>query len=896
MGTQYDRGGEIDINGLLLLAASRPQEALANARALLAARPSPADASVAHQAAGVVLRDFGDVDAAIGELRAALRLARRSGIADRETDVLATLGASLVYAGHTARGLTALDLAARQAGGVLAGRVRLRRGIALSIVGRNREALADLSQSAAVLRRAGDSIWEARALTARAGVHLAFGSTQRADADFSTAERLFAKTSQELETAYAIHNRGLVAFRSGDLPAALAVLDEAQHRYRQLDLVEPDLSIDRCGVLLAAGLSADALGEADLAIMHLRRTRGQPTKRAELLLLAASAALDGSDPQTALLRARDAQRLFAAQDRDWWRVHAQFLVVKASYATGVASATLLRSATATAVRLEKLGSVDAARAHLLAGQLALAVQRWPDATAHLTAAARGRRRGTAMSRATGWLAQALLAETAGQPRRLLGACRSGLNVLDEHRLTLGAAELRAQATAHGAQLAMLAQRHAVRTASPRLLLTWSERWRATALAVPPVRPPDDRELGADLAALRYVTSRLDKARAGEAPTTMLVREQLRLEAAVRGRTLRTPGAARAGHALVDIDALLRELGPGQLLQVVDVDGTLYVLVCGAGRVRRLVAGRSQEAARETEFVRSGLRRLARQNSPQDRRSTAAILDAGGRKLEAALLGQAARQLGDGPLVIVPPARFHAVPWALLPSLRDRAISIAPSAAAWLRARAIDPPPSRRVTVVCGPGLDAARAEAPAVAAMYSASTAAASTAAGSTDAAGAYQDVTLLQDGDATAGQVLDAIDGAWLAHIAAHGTFRADSPLFSSLRMADGPLTVYDFERLRRAPYRLVLPSCDSGLMAPAGADELLGLVSSLLPQGTAGILASVVPLNDSAAAELMPQLHRWLAAGRTLAESLPALRRDLGNDPLLVGTGCSLVALGAA
>ena len=43
----------------------------------------------------------------------------------------------------------------------------------------------------------------------------------------------------------------------------------------------------------------------------------------------------------------------------------------------------------------------------------------------------------------------------------------------------------------------------------------------------------------------------------------------------------------------------------------------------------------------------------------------------------------------------------------------------------------------------------------------------------------------MLADGTATARRVLGALDGAPLAHIAAHGTFRADSPLFSSLRMA---------------------------------------------------------------------------------------------------------------
>ena len=65
---------------------------------------------------------------------------------------------------------------------------------------------------------------------------------------------------------------------------------------------------------------------------------------------------------------------------------------------------------------------------------------------------------------------------------MLAACRRGLDVLDEYRLTLGASELRAQATVHGAELAALAQRHAAQARRPRLLLTWSERWRATAWA------------------------------------------------------------------------------------------------------------------------------------------------------------------------------------------------------------------------------------------------------------------------------------------------------------------------------------------------------------------------------------------------------------------------------
>jgi hypothetical protein len=118
-------------------------------------------------------------------------------------------------------------------------------------------------------------------------------------------------------------------------------------------------------------------------------------------------------------------------------------------------------------------------------------------------------------------------------------------VIDEHRSALGSSELRALSTMHGAELAMLGQRHALRLGRPRLLLAWSERWRAIALAVPPVRPIDDELLQADLVALRSITDQLTAARIRDTPSTGLHREQLRLERAVRTRALRTRGAGSA---------------------------------------------------------------------------------------------------------------------------------------------------------------------------------------------------------------------------------------------------------------------------------------------------------------------------------------------------------------
>jgi tetratricopeptide (TPR) repeat protein len=863
-----------DVDDLIPLALSRPREALARARAVLASRPDHYESSVAHQAAGIVLRDFGDVEAGVRELRAALRMARRTGLADREADVLATLGVALVFSGRTTAGLSALDLGVARSTGVLAARVLVRRGMMLVYLGRYPAALEDFRQGMTVLRRAGDQIWMARTLNARAGAYLSMGMIGRADADLAAAERLFTEMGQELEAIDTVHNRGLAAFSSGNLPAALSHLDAAASRYRLLSVWIPDVSISRCGVLLAAGLAVDALAEANAAVADMGQVRGPAATKAELLLTAAECALAAAQPRIAQDWAQAAYRLFRSQQNAWWQAQAKRVLIRARYAVGPASAGLLREANLAASRLDALGAGDATQAHLLAGRVALELGRHDQAERHLLAAARGRRRGTPMSRAAGWLSEALRAQAAGNPRRLLSACRHGLAVLDEHRLSFGASELRAQATAHGAELALLAQRHAVRARQPRLLLSWSERWRATAQTVPAVRPVADAELGAALAALRDVTRRVESARSEGMPAVGLQREQQRLETAVRARTLRTPGGGTVATGFDPAD-LLDELGPARLIEIVEVDGALYVLVCGGGKVRQFTAGRAADAVRAADFARFALRRIARSRPGDDLESALSILAAAGPSLQRALLGPAVRHLGDGPVVIVPPGKLHAVPWALLPDLRERVVGVAPSAAAWMRARSAPVPASRNVTLARGPGLASDGAEVPAVAKLY--------------------EDVTVLEGAEATAEKVLYSLDGAWLAHVAAHGVFRADSPLFSSLRMHDGPLTVYDFEQLRQAPYRLILSSCDSGVLAPAGADELLGLVSSLLPLGTAGIIAAPLPLNDRAVVPVMVSLHQHLRAGLTLAEAMRNVRRDLSGDPVLQATAVSLIALGA-
>ncbi|WP_430741533.1 CHAT domain-containing protein [Streptomyces sp. P13-3-3] len=864
--------GSEAVQDLLPLVFAAPNEALTKAESVLRDRPDPLHASVAHQVIGIWQRDFGDMRLALRHLRRARDWAARAGSADREADVLATLGVALVHSGRTRQGLDALGRGVRRGTGHTRARVLFRRAYSWWVLGHHREALEDVRRAVPVLRQAGDVIWTARALTLRATVHLALGAVERAEADFASAEDLWAVTDQEHDKADAVESRGLAAFRSGDVPAALRLLDEAEERYAKLGTPTFMLSIRRCEVLMAAGLAAEALAEADTAVAELDSIGGQSTRKAELLLAAARAARQADDPATATARAGLAVRLFAGQRRAWWEAHARLVLIGARHAAGKRSGRLVRDAAAVAERLVELGAPAAPEAFLLAGRIALDLGRTADAERHLAVAARSRHNGPPLARMTGWAAQALRARAAGSTRGVLEACRRGLDVLDDHRMTLGASELRARATAQGAELAALAQQAALRSGGARRLLVWSERWRATALSAPPTRPPADPELLSHMTAYREIAARAEEARMEGRPVPALEREQRRLERAIRSRTLHMRGEARGDDTRFDVGRLLERLGDGvRLVELAVVDGRVQVLLCGQSRVRRFEAGSLAAAETEAEHVQAGLRRLAHPGA----QARLPVVEAAGRRLEELLLGPAAAHLGDGPVVIVPPGRLHRVPWALLPSLRERVVSVSPSASSWLRARETRPPRGGRQVLVRGPGLATGGAEV--------------------TRLADRYRGATVLEHRDATVPRVLTELDGAGLAHIAAHGTFRTDGPLFSALRMADGPLIVHDFERLGRSPYRIILSCCDTARFATVGADELLGLVTALLPLGTAGVVACSAPVNDAAVVPLMLALHEGLAKGLPLPEALRDARSAMPDDALHRATGWAFTAFGA-
>jgi CHAT domain len=69
---------------------------------------------------------------------------------------------------------------------------------------------------------------------------------------------------------------------------------------------------------------------------------------------------------------------------------------------------------------------------------------------------------------------------------------------------------------------------------------------------------------------------------------------------------------------------------------------------------------------------------------------------------------------------------------------------------------------------------------------------------------------------------------------------------------------------------------------------------VSALISLGSAGVVASVVPVNDPATVPLMLALHDHLRGGSGVAEALALARHAVGADSVAHATAHSFIALG--
>ena len=710
-------------------------------------------------------------------------------------------------------------------------RVRLRRAHVLAGLGRHEAALEDLRRAVAAFRAGGDRLWEARALSNRSEIHVARGSLARAERDARSAETLFRAAGQELEATYALHNCGIVTYCQGDIPGALAIFDEADRRYTDLGCQrtraglrplpgpaggrpDPGGGQHRRRGAGARHRDTRATCRADVRRRHRvprrRRPSSRPCPRPARLggCSVSRAATGGRRGQTWSRSRRGCCAVTGVPSFPGWR---------GSWPTG--SSTLRADeaplALVLAGRLTGTGRADRTRRPLRCGG--------PVPAANLGAGARHR-----------------VARPGARPR-------------DRRRLPWRLLRLRSRARCAGRAPGNPGQLRAAGT---------GHRTRAGP-CVARRTPGDPLGRAATTARVERAVARHDPGRA-PGPSAQGQRP---------GRTARCAPLTCAAGSTRHASRTTRRppsgsVGPGNARS--GTSGTCSRAPDAAPRRSWTLRGLVDELA-DTTLARAGRGRRRAAPADRPRRSGAGEVDrtrrrggagGGGGEVRAAseraraadqrggrgraAAGRAARRCrpGDGPVVVAPPSRLHAAPWGLMPALADRSVSVVPSALMWQRARSRAPAADGRTVLIAGPGLGTGGAEVDVLARTI--------------------PGATLLRDGAATVEASLAALDGAALAHVAAHGDFRPDSPMFSSLVLDDGPLTVHDLELLDQAPHRLVLSACDSGVSVPVGADELLGLTSALLSLGTAGVLASVAEVNDEATVPFMLDVHRALGVGR--------------------------------
>jgi CHAT domain-containing protein len=118
------------------------------------------------------------------------------------------------------------------------------------------------------------------------------------------------------------------------------------------------------------------------------------------------------------------------------------------------------------------------------------------------------------------------------------------------------------------------------------------------------------------------------------------------------------------------------------------------------------------------------------------------------------------------------------------------------------------------------------------------------------------------------------------IVHIASHGYFRPENPMFSGIRLGDGYLNVYDLYRLRLRADLVTLSGCATGANVAAAGDELLGITRGLFCAGAHTLLLSLWNVHDESTATLMSSLYRRIAEGVEPVDALRGTMRDLRSE----------------
>jgi len=122
----------------------------------------------------------------------------------------------------------------------------------------------------------------------------------------------------------------------------------------------------------------------------------------------------------------------------------------------------------------------------------------------------------------------------------------------------------------------------------------------------------------------------------------------------------------------------------------------------------------------------------------------------------------------------------------------------------------------------------------------------------------------------ATRDNLMRAAPKARYLHLASHGYFRRDNPMFSFLRLADSNLNFYSLLDLKLNAEMVTLSACHTGVNKVFPGDELHGLMRGFLHAGAPSLVASLWATSDGSTAELMKQMYLQISGGASKRAAL--------------------------
>ncbi len=679
--------------------------------------------------------------------------------------------------------------------------------------------------------------------------------------DFLRARDLARGHGLPRQEFMAAHNLGYAAYLAGDMPEAMTRMAEAEH-------IESDVSpaaarLDRGRLLLEAGLvseAAEVLTEA-VALCTDRR-QDQLRGEAELELSRAQSLL--GDLDAAEQSAGAARRRFARRATPLWAERAQLERLQIQLSRRRRPGHVEHEAAELASWAQDRGDVVLqAHASLLAAEAAHVRLDKDAAASHVRGAESLRRTGSLSTRLRLDLIDANLAAAggdAGQARRILRRAARDLRTAQSGSASL---DLRTARSLHGMALTELDISLSLAGGAPAVLAS-TERWRNASASLPEITPPEDAVLAGWLTELRGIQERLRSEQLSAADRVELREEHGRIQRRIRLRDWTSrAGKHTAATTSTTIDDVRRELTARHtdLVSYFSYQDDLYSVTLVSGRARLNLLGPLLQVLELTRRVHADLQALALHGAgPMGPAITASL---------RGMLGSLDQLLLQGiptarPLVAVPTTRLALLPWGMLPSRRGLPTTVAGSATAWAhRPRQAAARPA--AVAIAGPDLPLAAEEVRRVSGLWNG---------------------TSTPPSRSTAAGLREAFASADIVHVAAHGRHEQENPLFSSLRLADGPMFAHELANTGVRAAHVVLSACDVGRSTVRPGDEALGLTAGLLQLGATSVVAPVCRVPDHIAARTMVRYHRGLSRGLDAAESLA----DAADGPHLLASAFTL------